>query len=309
MENNKTLNKIEVFPYRELDLLTKSAFISYCSLRGVNVTPDELSMYIKVGLLSPPSVKDKVQSYSIYQIYPLKIIQDKLRYSLSATAIDFKEEDWLIVKNQIKKNYFKNIVALKHECVNVTKELSLYIDLISIAIDVIDKAETIYRNSVKEELNRVENYRDLNSSLKYGDKDAKNKITSLLSSKNLSIEDLIDLQRKFVDIGSDIDPTKKIHAHIDSLNFSDKEKCTGLLRFALDCYAIADNIGVAIQLLGHKSESVIKLLMDKEYFKICPFCSESFIPKRDNQYTCGDVRCKQLQKNSTKKLKYHSIKK
>lgn len=79
-------------PYRDIDLLTTSKFISFCKERGVNVGKTELEFYDKIGLLLP--VVGVYSGYSTFNKIKIKGEEDwKFVYKGDLEKFDYDEKD------------------------------------------------------------------------------------------------------------------------------------------------------------------------------------------------------------------------
>lgn len=308
MKDIKSLKNELVFPYRNSDLVSETDFVNYCLGRGILVDLHELQMYRENNLLTQVKVTNKKHLYSVYQIYPLKHIQDSLRKIIPAYAVQFTDNDWKELQQEFNRNYIANIKQIKDAVRNYYYDFNFYIKLLEISIGVIDKAENVYRDSVINELDTIENFRDLNHALKYRDREARKQVVVLMDRQKLKVDDLLSMQRKYTDLGASVDPSRNLYPSMLAIPYLERIKCTGLLKYAQDCYAISENIGWCIDLLGNDSLDITAELTGNSSFRICPYCNEKYTPIRPNvQTSCGKDACKNAHRNYQRREKYKSL--
>lgn len=294
-------NKDIVYKYNDSDLLNMGDFISYCAERDITINDKDLEFYEKRKLVIPI----KEYYYSIYQIYPIYWIKLNTDNNLSARFVEFSDEEWSKFGYLYNKVFLDSLEKLYEDLNDFAKDTAIILDLNKLAVENTAKGEMAYIESYKQTKSYRDAIADFSGAIKLSENANPTQLKKLLQEHKITTAHLLKMQEKYIGMGGFKDPARNIYPHLLNIEYFDLLSCKGKLRFALECYGIAENLSWAITVLGEKPLSVTETLLKVKDYRVCinPECQKKFYPKKEIQYSCGEEVCENYYRNLKKRQK------
>lgn len=245
--------------------------------------------------------------YSIYQIYPIYWIKLNTDNNLSVRFVEFSDEEWSKFGYLYNKVFLDSLEKLYEDLNDFAKDTSIILDLNKLAIEHTAKGEKSYKESYKQTKSYKDAIADFSGAIKRSENANPAQLSKVLSEYKITTVDLIKMQEKYIGIGGFQDPARNIYPHLLNIDYFELLSCKGKLRFALDCYSIAENLSWAISALGETPLSVTETLLKVKDYRVCinPECQKKFSPKKEIQYSCGEKACEDYYRNLKKRQKHN----